>query len=893
MRPPEQAEWLRPDRWYRSAPGQRLILRRPLIERLSQVPLGGVAVVCGPAGSGKTMLLQSWVQAKQLGEWVAWVSLERGERDGQRLWCAVLDELARAAAPELDIKHFSPVPGFAAEVMVEQLLDELQALERPLVLVIDDLHELAAEDGLRCLKMLVARLPARMRLVLGTRVEPQLGLHRHRLAGTLIEIRGPDLSFSMQETRQLLDEAGITLSDAAVALLHERTEGWAAGLRLAAISLAGHPDPERFVSEFCGSDRTVAEYLLAEVLDRQRPETRDLLLRTSVLDRISGPLADVLTGRPGCEALIRCLEDHNAFVTALDAGRTWFRYHHLFADLLRSELRRSAPTIIGPLHRAAAEWYEEHGDIVDAIRHAQAAHDWARATRVLTLHDLDLLLDGRLATIRALLAAFPAGVRAAEPELALASAVVAIQDGAFDEADVYLNHAEGLRRNVPEERIRRFDLRLPCSRVWVACRHGDLAAVLDAMRPLQAALAEPTHQEELGLGRDVHVMALTQVGVAELWASRIADACRHLEQALALARRIRRPYFQITCLGHLAIAEALNGSRLAVTVQLADEALAIGEEQGWARHRILDAALAARGLAFVLLGRFDEAARTVERAQCALPHDRVPGLAFIVHLTRGLLHLAHGRAEDALAAFAAAEGAERLLATDHPLSLELLARQIQAHAALGDVAAARACLQDIPAPLQDRPVIRDGEAIVCLAEGRPREAIAAVRPIVDGSDEPIPLAWLRVAALLRVAVAHERLGDPRAAEAALDRALTVAAPRDIVLPFVLPPVRDFVADQVRRRTVVPPVLAAIADVLGGSTPPAEEATHAPEELSPAELRVLGYLGSPLTTGDIATELYLSPNTVRTHVRHIYAKLDAHSRGEAVARARERGLLVAR
>ena len=204
-------------------------------------------------------------------------------------------------------------------------------------------------------------MPAELRVVLATRKDPRLGLHRLRLAGALTEIRAADLRFSLDETRKLLEAAGVTLSDAGVALLHERTEGWAAGLRLAAISLAEHPDPERFVREFSGSERTVAGYLLAEVLERQPPEVRDLLLRTSVLERVSGPLADCLTGGSGSERMLQELEDANAFVTALDVGRSWFRYHHLFADLLRLELRRASPTLSRSLHAAAAQWYREHG----------------------------------------------------------------------------------------------------------------------------------------------------------------------------------------------------------------------------------------------------------------------------------------------------------------------------------------------------------------------------------------------------------------------------------------------------------------------------------------------------------------------------------------------------
>ena len=204
------------------------------------------------------------------------------------------------------------------------------------------------------------------------------GLHRLRLAGELAEIRAADLRFSERETRELLDASGIALSEAGAALLHQRTEGWAAGLRLAALSLAGHPDPERFVAEFSGSDRTVAEYLLAEMLDRQPPDVQDLLLRTSLLDRVNGELADLLTGRPGSEQILLDLEDANAFVESLDPGRTWFRYHHLFADLLRLELRRTLPAEIPALHRRAAGWFTQHGQVAEAIRHTQAAGDWPR-----------------------------------------------------------------------------------------------------------------------------------------------------------------------------------------------------------------------------------------------------------------------------------------------------------------------------------------------------------------------------------------------------------------------------------------------------------------------------------------------------------------------------------
>ena len=272
-----------------------------------------------------------------------------------------------------------------------------------MVLVIDDLHELRSPEALRWLEHALARVPPKVQVVLSTREDPGLGLHRLRLTGDL-EIRGGDLRFSPEETGRLLPAAGVALPDAAVARLHERTEGWAAGLRLAAISLAAHPDRERFVAEFSGSERTVAAYLLAEVLERQPAEVRDLLLRTSILDRVSGPLADFLTGGSGSEAILQRLEDASAFVTSLDAGRTWFRYHHLFADLLRLELRGSLrrDRAASPRRRRVVR---AHEDMVEAIRHAQAAGDWPTAARMVADNYVSLVFDGRLATLRALLEA--------------------------------------------------------------------------------------------------------------------------------------------------------------------------------------------------------------------------------------------------------------------------------------------------------------------------------------------------------------------------------------------------------------------------------------------------------------------------------------------------------
>ena len=243
---------------------------------------------------------------------------------------------------------------------MDKVLSELAASGEPFVLVIDDLHELTSTVAAEQLTTLLTSLPPDVHAIVATRRDPPLRLHQLRLAGELAEIRAPELRFTEDETRRLLTAGGVTLSDPVAATLHQRTEGWAAGLRLAVLSLAGHPHAEQFVAEFSGSDRTVAEYLMAEMLDRQPPDVRRLLLRTSLLDRVNGELADLLTGATGSERILLDLEDANAFVVSLDPARTWFRYHHMFSGLLRLELRRTAPGDVPELHRIAARWFADN-----------------------------------------------------------------------------------------------------------------------------------------------------------------------------------------------------------------------------------------------------------------------------------------------------------------------------------------------------------------------------------------------------------------------------------------------------------------------------------------------------------------------------------------------------
>jgi LuxR family transcriptional regulator, maltose regulon positive regulatory protein len=538
-----------------------VVARRALFARLTEA--GRVTVLSAPAGSGKTILLRSWIADAGLAERAAWVSVHGEERHPQRFWISVADALRQTAAGSALIRPLTAAPDLDGWAIVERLLEDLHSVPGRIWLVIDDLHELRSAQAFHQLELLVMRAPAELRFVLASRRDLQLGLHRLRLDGELTEIRAAELRFTVDESRDLLEAAGVRLAESALALLHERTEGWAAGMRLAALSLAGHPDPELFATGFSGSERTVAEYLLAEVLERQPKQVRRLLVQTSMLERVTGELADVLTGGSGGGRILRELEQANAFVVALDAHRSWFRYHPLFADLLQLELLDAGHDELARLHDAAAGWFAEHGFPVDAVRHAQAAQDWSLAGRLLSDHWFGFVLDGRAATADELLAGFPAAVIAADAELTALLAARELDEGSFEEAERNLQCASAGVASVPAERRGHLQVTLAVLRLNLALLRGDVAVLVEEARHL----LEPTGTlaaAQMGLGEELRAIGLLGLGTTEFWTARFEEAERHLEQARALAHRIGRPYLEFSSLVFRAIVETLQSSALVV-----------------------------------------------------------------------------------------------------------------------------------------------------------------------------------------------------------------------------------------------------------------------------------------------------------------------------------------
>jgi len=847
-----------------------------------------VTIISAPAGSGKTSLLRAWAGRQGQGHRLAVLQVQRDEQDAQHFWLALLDAVRHASAMADRAEPSAATPDFNAAAMIDRVLSELADAGGELTLVIDDLHELNSPEALGQLTRLLTNLPAQVHVMLSTRHDLRLRLHQLRLAGELAEIRAADLRFTEREARMLLDASGVALSASGAALLHQRTEGWAAGLRLAAISLAGHPDPERFVAEFSGSDRTVAEYLVAEMLERQPAEVQDLLLRTSLLDRVNGELADVLTGRPGSERILLDLEDANAFVVPLDPERTWFRYHHLFGDLLRLELRRTLAAEVPALHRRAAAWFTLQGQVVDAIRHTQAAGDWPEAARLLADHSFSLTLDGQAQTMQALVRAFPPGED--HPELALVRAGGDLVQGRLDEAAAYLAVAETYAETAPPDRQRRLQVAIASLKLSLATRRGHLAGVIEQARFLASPVTGQS-DEDIALGSDLRAVALMNLGTVEAWTLGLPDAERHLRQGAVLAREIGRPYLEVGCLAQLGFASKIDP--FATTQRRCREAIALAERYGWGAEPVIAPALVTLAGTMVWLGEFDEGERWLRRTARALQTDTGPDITLLLHHTVGILHACRGRHHEALEEFSAAEHLRSQLEGSHALASQVTGWMLATQARLGRPGEARAALAAVDDERAGSGEIRNARAVICLAEGDPAGALGALHHVLDGTAPVIGYVTV-VEANLLAGLAHRELGDERAANQAAERALALAESDRLVLPFAMTGSWKLLEALPRRQTAHAALLTDILDILRGSSaaagdqpPPLLDA----QELSPGELRVLRYLPTNLSRPEIAGELSVSLNTVSTHVRSIYAKLQVRDRSSAVQRARELGLLA--
>ena len=464
-------------------------------------------------------------------------------------------------------------------------------------------------------------------------------------------------------------------------------------------------------------------------------------------------------------------------------------------------------------------------------------------------------------------------------------ATARLLDGDHEESAAYVELAQRLLVAVPQERRHRFDLVLAELKLVLARWRGDVEAALEALPQVEAALvAVPAGKRSLSDA--FRAVALLNVGVAELWSSRVEDARRDLEEALTVARRAGRPWLEISCLGHLAIARPWTGLPCSSGLELSEQAARIAEDHGMAEDPVTVSAAATAATASLWLGRLDDAERWLVRAERTLQPDGEPGTELVVHHARGVLHLAQGRFEAALAALRAAQRMQTMLVNEHPLSVAARARLLQTLARAGEIEAARAALAELSDDERGTADMRIAAAHVHLAESKHEEALSVLVPVIEGLAAAVHPSCAAAEAQVLDALAREQMGDTYAAQTSLERALELAEPEGILLPFILTPVRDLLERLPRHRTAHASLRRTILDILDGESAPSHaEAAPLRDQLSEAELRVVRYLPSNLRAPEIATELFVSTNTIRTHLRHIYGKLGAHGRAEAVDRAR--------
>ncbi|MFC5007392.1 LuxR C-terminal-related transcriptional regulator [Dactylosporangium cerinum] len=860
-----------------------LLDRKDLLQLLDRAVTRRLTVISAPPGSGKTSLLRAWAGDPTTLRRVVFVSVERNQQNEQRFWSAVLDAIREPARPTTSA---APVTVPDVDEVIDSVLSELVEHAEPVVLIIDDLHELRSTDAFTQLEHFVAELPGNARVVLSSRRDPPIRLHQLRLAGAVAEIRAGDLRFTEAETRELLVGSGIGLSGEGAAALHRRTEGWAAGLRLAVISLTGHPEPERFVAEFSGTDRAIGEYLMAEMLERQPGEVQRMLLRTSLVDRMNGELADLLSCRPGSEQMLLALEEANAFVASLDAQRTWFRYHQLLADFLRLELRRTSADEVPDLHRRAARWFADRGDVVEAVRHMVAAGNWPDAARLVADHSFRWVLDGRAGTIRTVLQAFPEGASADHPDLALAHAAAELNQGRTEEAAAQLALAESHLPSAAPARRRRA-VAVASLRLALARRSGQFSEVIEQVKMLDASMADAS-SEPLAMGSELRGVTLLNLGIVETWTGRLLEAERHLSDGAALAQRIGRPYLEVACRAH----QGFPSRTVSVTAarERGRQAVALAERHGLDDHPILAPALGAVGGMAIWMGEFDEGERWLRRAWDVGSAHVEPATAVLLHLATGMLHAGRGQQRSALEAFTAAARTQSLLTGAHALAPRITGWLATTQARLGRPAEARATLAEFTPEPGRAGAISNARAWICLVDGNPSLALEVLRDIRDTTPPIDPFTL--VEAHLLAGTAHLRSGDRDAAAAAAEAALATAEPDRLVFPFAMTEAADLLDVLRYHETAHRALLADVVDQLRSTSSPSDDREPPPhsDELTPSELRVLRYLPTNLTRAEIANELHVSIHTVNTHIRNLYAKLGAGDRSAAVHRARQLRLL---
>jgi LuxR family maltose regulon positive regulatory protein len=862
--------------------GRATVRRQRLFEMLDAAARHQVTLVCAGAGWGKSAMVSDWADAKRAP--VAWLTLNAFDNEPQIFWMHLLAALRSAGAIPADnpLHDRTLIPEADGE-RIRILAPGLSLLRRSTVLVLDDLHEIVDRRLLRQLTALLQRPLDAFRVVLISRAEPALSLHRFRAAGQLVELREPALAFTAEEATQLLAGHGLHLPEDELSALLHRTEGWAIALQWAVAFLAD-PDSRHSIADFTGDVRHVHDYLTDEVLGRQPPQIRRFLLYTSICDRVSGDLADAVTLGTAGQRTLEALERANHFVVRVGSKPLWFRYHRLVRDVLRHRLQLESPTVLRQLHQRAAGWYAEHNFVVEALGHAAAAPDWSYVGR-LTARAAPLIVSADRTALTRILQRVPPEASSWSPELMVSAALLLFRAGDYEGIPARLAGARDLLAERPGADRLPLDITIGALQVWVTRAKGDMPALIAEATQVLSMLAR-ARSAGASQALQYRAIALNNKGVGTLWSGRPEVAERYLWTASTAARMSGVELVEINAVGHLALLEVMFGS-VREAGRLAADMRELAEHRGW--QNALQAVPAHLAAALVSLERADtdQAKRAVRRALHAHRQDPEAVQWKLCLGTQARLALTQRDSATARALLdeARLERHPRLVApildrwlllveSEADLMSDQPERVVQRYSDLAP---------DEDLALAERVLL----ARAAFAQREMRRAEVLLDPRGSIMAETVATVEARILGAL---IADARGQGIRSADLLAD-AIAMAAEEELRQPFLRMGGGQLDALMDRQLMLTKENAGFIADV----TRLMRVARLRPQsynagELSERETEVLRYLPTMLTAGDIAGEMNVSVNTVKAHMRSIYRKLGATRRREAVVRAGEHGLL---
>lgn len=866
-------------------PGTTRVVTRPrLVDALdaaSELPL---TLLAAPAGAGKTILLADWLRSRN-DQRVAWLTLDRANNDRRRFWADLTAALQRVLDPTRDpLAGLRPPPLGSFDGFVASFLNAAAATSDPVTIVLDDAQEIGSDAVLTDLDAMLEHGQPGLRLIVATRIDPPLRLQRLRMAGNVGEIRFHDLSFTREEAGQLLRQELPSTSPLDIDTLWAKTEGWAAGLRIAALTMREHPAGSGFAQEFAGDHRPILNYLIDEVFSGLPEETSSFLLATATLSRVSAPLADAVREAGDSADILDDLVRRNLLIAPVDTPEQWYRYHPLFVEALTLLQRRRIADQLPTLHRRAAAWHAANGSPLEAIEHAVRAEDWGLAGPLLVEHWLPLTISGDAAALRVIAARLPASVIHGDAEIALAVAGLELEAGDDQAADLLTVAAE-LAPNLTEDRRRPYEVALAMTMLFRSRSDGDPTSAVEAARRVLASRWD----REMTAG--LRALARTSLGIAELWIDDLDAAAADLATGQALADEAANDAIRTSSQGWAALVHVVQG-RLIEAERSATAALLDAADHGWAADPHAAPAHVALATLALLWSDLDAAERHTADAVVALGRSGERNLRAWIAVVDARLRALRGEPETGLANLSRLtvchDGQAPL---PKRLQSALLSAEGRARVQLGEHDSA----ERLAMRLEDdgEPIGLAAAAAMRLAMHQPARALSLAERLTDHtSADPGVLVEAWSIKAIALDVQHDEAG----AIEAMERALDLAEPRGYRRPLLDGGLRTalLLRRLIRHGTAHRALVEELLATIEGTTQHGRGREVAPlalsEPLSERELVVLRYMPTSMPYAEVATELFVSVNTVKTHVRHVYRKLDVDSRRDAVARAIELRLL---